>query len=65
MVCPRCIMVVQSELEKKGFVPLDVSLGKVVFEKELAVSDQEIIAKTLQNVGFEIIEDQKSKVLKK
>nr|WP_315145840.1 AraC family transcriptional regulator [uncultured Flavobacterium sp.] len=65
MVCQRCIMVVQSELEKKGFVPLDVSLGEVVFEKELSASDQEIIAKTLQNVGFEIIEDQKKQGVEK
>lgn len=65
MVCPRCIMVVQSELEKSGFTPLSVSLGEVVFEKELAVSDQEIIAKTLQNVGFEIIEDQKKQGVEK
>jgi AraC-like DNA-binding protein len=65
MVCPRCIMVVQSELEKSGFTPLSVSLGEVVFEKDLAVSDQEIIAKTLQNVGFEIIEDQKKQGIEK
>ncbi|WP_223253716.1 AraC family transcriptional regulator [Flavobacterium sp. LM5] len=65
MVCPRCIMVVQSELEKSGFTPLSVSLGEVVFEKELAVNDQEIIAKTLQNVGFEIIEDQKKQGVEK
>lgn len=65
MVCPRCIMVVQSELEKSGFTPLSVSLGEVVFEKDLAVSDQEIIAKTLQNVGFEIIEDQKKQGVEK
>jgi hypothetical protein len=60
MVCHRCIMVVQSELEKSGFTPLSVGLGEAVFEKELAVSDQESIAKSLQAVGFEIIEDQKS-----
>nr|WP_315171769.1 AraC family transcriptional regulator [uncultured Flavobacterium sp.] len=65
MVCHRCIMVVQSELEKSGFTPLSVSLGEVVFEKELAVSDQESIAKILQNVGFEIIEDQKKQGVEK
>lgn len=65
MVCQRCIMVVQSELEKKGFVPLDVSLGEVVFEEELSASDQEIIAKTLHKVGFEIIEDQKKQGVEK
>ena len=65
MVCHRCIMVVQSELEKSGFTPLSVSLGKVVFKKDLAVSDQQIIAKTLQNVGFEIIEDKKKQGVEK
>jgi AraC-like DNA-binding protein len=65
MVCPRCIMVVQSELEKIGFKPISIALGEVVFEKELAVSDQEIIAKILQNVGFEIIEDQKKQGVEK
>ena len=29
MVCPRCIMVVKSELEKLGLKPLHISLGEV------------------------------------
>lgn len=59
MVCPRCIMVVQSELEKQRFSPVEVSLGAVVFDRELSVKEKQRIAETLQNVGFEIIEDQK------
>lgn len=65
MVCPRCIMVVQSELEKKGFSPLEVSLGEVVFDSLLSTEDQEIIAEILQKVGFEIIEDQKKQWVEK
>lgn len=65
MVCQRCIMVVQSELEKIGFKPLSIALGEVVFERELSVNDQERIAETLHKVGFEIIEDQKKQGVEK
>jgi AraC-like DNA-binding protein len=58
-------MVVQSELEKKGFAPLNVSLGEVTFDTQLSSHDLQLIAETLQNVGFEIIEDHKKQEVEK
>ena len=34
MVCDRCIMVVQNELDKLGFDAKNVRLGEVTLEKE-------------------------------
>ena len=65
MVCHRCIMVVQSELEKKGFAPLNVLLGESTFDTQLPSHDLQLIAETLQNVGFEIIKDQKKQEVEK
>ncbi|MBP7396203.1 MAG: AraC family transcriptional regulator, partial [Flavobacterium sp.] len=65
MVCHRCIMVVQSELEKKGFAPLNVLLGEITFDTQLPSHDLQLIAETLQNVGFEIIKDQKKQEVEK
>ena len=65
MVCQRCIMVVQSELEKIGFAPLNVLLGEITFDTQLPSHDLQLIAETLQNVGFEIIEDQKKQEVEK
>lgn len=59
MVCDRCIFVVKQELSKLGLVPTDISLGKVVFDRDL--SDEEIssVKKDLESFGFELINDKK------
>ncbi len=60
MVCNRCKMVVQNELEKLGLHPISVQLGVVILsehdipeDKTLALSD------ALQKFGFEVLLDRK------
>ncbi len=65
MVCNRCKMVVQSELEKLGYKPTHVSLGEVLLERELSDPEKANINKTLQQVGFSIIDDKKSRLIEK
>jgi len=65
MVCNRCIMVVQSELEKLGFQPTTVSLGEATLASDLTSTEKATIDSTLRNVGFEIIDDKKSQLIEK
>lgn len=65
MVCPRCIMVVQSELEKLGFKPLSVELGKVDLSNEIDQKSKTLINNTLSKFGFELLEDKNSIIIEK
>lgn len=65
MVCNRCKMVVKLELENLGYNPLNISLGEVTLEKELTCQEKATIDKTLQLVGFSIIDDKKSRLIEK
>lgn len=64
MVCHRCRMVVKSELEKLGLHPISISLGEVAIEeKSLTGKKADELSAALKGVGFELIDDKKSKLI--
>ena len=63
MVCNRCIMVVQNELDKLGFDVKNIKLGEVILAKELTSDQKSNLAKALIPLGFEIIDDKKSRII--
>ncbi|WP_417890260.1 helix-turn-helix domain-containing protein [Xanthomarina gelatinilytica] len=63
MVCNRCIMAVKSELDKLGIEPIDVQLGEVTLEKDLTAQEKEKFSKALVSLGFEMIDDKKSRLI--
>lgn len=65
MVCGRCKMVVKSELEKLGLSLLSVELGEVEIASELTTEQKKIIAEQLKTLGFELMDDKKSKIIDK
>ena len=65
MVCNRCIMVVQQEFEKAGIKPLLVNMGEVQLSKELTEKQFENINNRLTDLGFEILNSQKQKLIEK
>lgn len=66
MVCDRCKMVVKDDLEKNGLHPTSVQLGEVLIsEPELSTAQVETIKQSLLNLGFELIDDRKSKLIEK
>lgn len=65
MVCNRCIMVVKNELEKIGFHSVNLTLGEVELEKEINDNEKLIINNHLQTLGFELIDDKKSRAIEK
>lgn len=65
MVCNRCIMVVKNELEKLGFNPLNVSLGEATLVQELTTEEIMKLNDSLTELGFQILDDRKSKIIEK
>ncbi|SHM14389.1 transcriptional regulator, AraC family [Flavobacterium chilense] len=65
MVCGRCKMVVKSEFEKLGLQTISVELGEVELQHDIADSQKEILLKNLQALGFDFIDDKKSKTIEK
>lgn len=64
MVCHRCKMVVRTELEKLKLHPLNIALGEVVIEeKRLSKEQSKNVAAALKSVGFEWIDDRRSKLI--
>ncbi|MDR1054770.1 MAG: AraC family transcriptional regulator [Prevotellaceae bacterium] len=65
MVCNRCIMVVQYELNKLGLDVKNIKLGEVTFNKELTSEEKNTLDKVLIPLGFEIIDNKKSRIIEK
>ena len=63
MVCNRCIMAVKNELEKFGHQPLNITLGEVLLSNEMTDSEKEIFGQHLKTLGFEMIDDKKSRII--
>jgi AraC family transcriptional regulator len=64
MVCNRCIMVVQQELERHGLHPEKVSLGEVTIkENNLSADLQSKLDTALISLGFERIDDRKARLI--
>jgi AraC-like DNA-binding protein len=63
MVCSRCKMVVKTELEKVGLHPLSVELGEVEVEEEPNSATIRKLDDNLKHLGFEIIDDRKSRII--
>lgn len=66
MVCNRCKMVVENELKRIGLHPHTVGLGEVDIDEEQLTGIQvaEIDA-ALRPLGFELIDDRKSRIIEK
>ena len=63
MVCNRCIMVVQNELDKLGFDVVNIKLGEVMLAKEPTPEEKSNLDKVLVPLGFEIIDNKKSRII--
>ncbi|MEJ5993844.1 AraC family transcriptional regulator [Pedobacter sp. Du54] len=64
MVCNRCKMVVQKELDKLGLHSISVQLGMVeISEERMDVFKQLELLNTLQGFGFELLVDKKKQLV--
>lgn len=65
MVCNRCILVVQNELDKLGLKTKNVKLGEVILEEEPTAEEKQQLEAVLVPLGFEVIDDRKSRIIEK
>lgn len=65
MVCNRCIMVVQSQLEQLGLHPVSVELGVAVLPDRITEETYRKVKATLEPLGFELIDDRKSQIIER
>lgn len=65
MVCNRCILVVRGELERLGLNAEKIVLGEVSLDRELSVEERGKLGGALTDLGFELIDDRKSKIVEK
>ncbi|OYD42664.1 helix-turn-helix domain-containing protein [Sphingobacterium cellulitidis] len=65
MVCNRCILVVQNELDKLGIDAINIKLGEITLKKALDTKEREALENTLDPLGFQVIDDKKSRMIEK
>ena len=65
MVCDRCVIVVKQELEKLHIVPSFVVLGQAEIPNNTSEGLLEQLKKSLAGVGFEILDDNRKKIIEK
>lgn len=64
MVCHRCKMFVKHELEILQLHPLSINLGEVLIEeKQLNAEQLHQLSTSLNQAGFELIDDKRSKLI--
>src|SRR5678809_217449 len=65
MVCQRCIMAVEGELNKLGIEATDVNLREITTKSELGRHQLDKLQQGLHALGFELIDDRKSRMIEK
>ena len=65
MVCNRCVMVVKQELEKLKLIPALVSMGEIELSKPATDKQLKNLNVRLNELGFELLDDQKQKQIEK
>ena len=65
MVCNRCILVVQQELQKLGIESSQVSLGEVETKAGISKEELEVLRNNLAGLGFEILDKSKQQLIEK
>jgi AraC-like DNA-binding protein len=65
MVCSRCKMVVKSVFESQDINLISVELGEVELQNEINENQKSELLKNLRAVGFDLIDDRKSKTIDK
>jgi AraC family transcriptional regulator len=64
MVCNRCIAAVEQLFTQLGYENVQTGMGWATLSKsELSETDKQTLATRLQNLGFELIDDRRSRMI--
>lgn len=65
MVCNRCIFAVKGILQQLDIDFEEVNLGQAILKEELDSEKLTQLSKSLQDIGFEIIDDKRTRLIEK
>lgn len=65
MVSLRCKLLVKEELEKLGLHPTLINLGMIEVQKDLTLSQHDLLKNNLLKSGLELLDDNKSILIEK
>lgn len=65
MVCDRCLMAVRQVLNDEGIEYRHLQLGEVELSAKISVEQLEKLAVRLKSIGFELLDDKKSRIVEK
>ena len=65
MVCNRCILAIQQELQKLDINSCKVTLGEVETETELTKEKLQQLSNNLESLGFELLNNSKQELIEK
>lgn len=63
MVCARCIHAVEKLFLRMHIQPMHVQLGEVVLQETLTAAQNEQLARQLQEMGFELLDDTRKQLI--
>ena len=63
MVCSRCKMVLEDQLQQLGLLPAQVKLGEITFEEQLNSQQIASIQEKIHPLGFEILDDKRQQTV--
>ena len=63
MVCNRCIMIVEMLLKRLNIDAAHISLGEIILYEELSSQQKEELSKAFNDVGFEILDKKRSRII--
>jgi len=65
MVCNRCVLAVETILNKLNLNFKSITLGEIELEYALAEQDKKKLEQQLELVGFELIDDKKHQLIER
>ena len=65
MVCNRCVIMVRSVLQELELDVCEVSLGEATLNHPITSFDKQKIVEVLTPLGFELIDDKRSRIIEK
>lgn len=65
VVCQRCIMTIETILERLNIPFHEVKLGEATLQRKLKVSEVELLEKEFEKVGFEIVQTRDERMINK
>lgn len=65
MVCQRCVLAVETILNKLNLNFKSIALGEIELENALTEADKEKLEQQLETIGFELIDDKKHQLIER